>query len=343
MKNETYSKILNDVVKASALFEKWALTQGYDLTRENEALMATYKNTDTEHAWRGFCHASLPEKESESKCEYTCKDECLAKMHGCASECPALPWQPSGNAVNKEYVAAELERIAYTAPISGNTLAQARVLMAAQMLRDSVSSCNEDTQEMDGLNQPARMDTKGGSDLYAQGWNGALSASQEQTPQTMCECGDRLASQCEEQWGPECDLGNNPAYVKAVYAHDFKGMLERGAKAWADVNPQDLRRGDFPVSQSTLAHEVWAAAQIVLGQGAEEGIKRVEELLQEHSFKEGSSGDSAPSLMSEFEKGNLILEYLGPAALLNKKMSPLEAFSLGVQAAEKYYKIAKKS
>jgi hypothetical protein len=28
--------------------------------------------------------------------------------------------------------------------------------------------------------QPARMDTKGGSDLYAQGWNDALSASQEQ-------------------------------------------------------------------------------------------------------------------------------------------------------------------
>lgn len=30
-----------------------------------------------------------------SRCTLGCVDECKAKMHGCASECPALPWQPT--------------------------------------------------------------------------------------------------------------------------------------------------------------------------------------------------------------------------------------------------------
>lgn len=29
-----------------------------------------------------------------------------------------------------------------------------------------------------------------------------------------CECGDRLASECDEQWGPNCDMGNNAAHVR---------------------------------------------------------------------------------------------------------------------------------
>lgn len=28
-----------------------------------------------------------------------------------------------------------------------------------------------------------------------------------------CECGERAASQCEEPWGPECDLGSNEKYT----------------------------------------------------------------------------------------------------------------------------------
>lgn len=29
------------------------------------------------------------------RCPFGCKDACKAKEHGCASECPALPWQPT--------------------------------------------------------------------------------------------------------------------------------------------------------------------------------------------------------------------------------------------------------
>ncbi len=54
-------QLLRDVQNANAKFEAWATTtnQGYDLTREDGAYMATYKNNSTEHAWRGYCHASL--------------------------------------------------------------------------------------------------------------------------------------------------------------------------------------------------------------------------------------------------------------------------------------------
>lgn len=31
----------------------------------------------------------------KNSCELGCKDFCKAKQHGCASECPALPWQPT--------------------------------------------------------------------------------------------------------------------------------------------------------------------------------------------------------------------------------------------------------
>lgn len=30
-----------------------------------------------------------------------------------------------------------------------------------------------------------------------------------------CECGQRAKKDCEETWGPKCDMGNNPDHVKA--------------------------------------------------------------------------------------------------------------------------------
>lgn len=34
----------------------------------------------------------------------------------------------------------------------------------------------------------------------------------------MCVCGDRLASLCDEEWGPDCDLGNNAAHARVSSA-----------------------------------------------------------------------------------------------------------------------------
>lgn len=60
--------LLRDGSKANALFEAWATQkkQGYDLSREYRALLATYLHPTTEHAWRGFCAAMLATKESHA-------------------------------------------------------------------------------------------------------------------------------------------------------------------------------------------------------------------------------------------------------------------------------------
>lgn len=42
------------------------------------------------------------------------------------------------------------------------------------------------------------------------GWNAAMKAKFVQ----MCKCGDRAASLCDEEWGLNCDLGNNLKFVK---------------------------------------------------------------------------------------------------------------------------------
>lgn len=61
-------------------------------------------------------------------------------------------------------------------------------------------------------------------------------ASQEHAQQPVCECGDRPADQCTEQWGPECDLGNNEAYVKVAQ--------QPSTQAWA--NETGLRQIECP-------------------------------------------------------------------------------------------------
>ncbi len=40
------------------------------------------------------CPACTPRAPEASPCPQGCTTECQAKVHGCASECPALPWQP---------------------------------------------------------------------------------------------------------------------------------------------------------------------------------------------------------------------------------------------------------
>jgi hypothetical protein len=40
----------------------------------------------------------------------------------------------------------------------------------------------------------------------------------------LCPCKDRPAPECEEQWGPQCDMGNNPAFVR-VYPAKLDGWI----------------------------------------------------------------------------------------------------------------------
>lgn len=60
-------------------------------------------------AWRAF-DAELakpdacPAPAEPQSCSLGCTTECKAKMHGCASECPALPWQPPAPAEPQDTV-----------------------------------------------------------------------------------------------------------------------------------------------------------------------------------------------------------------------------------------------
>ena len=43
-------------------------------------------------------------------CNLGCTETCKARDHGCASECPALPWQPERGHVAQELAEANAEK-----------------------------------------------------------------------------------------------------------------------------------------------------------------------------------------------------------------------------------------
>lgn len=72
----------------------------------------------------------------------------------------------------------------------------------------------------------------------------APAASGEQ----RCQCGERLASECDEEWGPNCDLGNNPKYARGA-PQEEAAAVDRAL---------GIRRADevqMPVSEGTIAYE----------------------------------------------------------------------------------------
>ena len=51
--------------------------------------------------------------------------------------------------------------------------------------------------------------------MYLRSRLAALASAQAQQ-EPLCPCKDRPAGACDEQWGPQCDLGNNPAHVRVA-------------------------------------------------------------------------------------------------------------------------------
>ncbi len=47
-----------------------------------------------------------------------------------------------------------------------------------------------------------------------------------------CACGERNASECEEEWGPDCDLGNNEKYVKVVKPNTPAPVAQPDHETW---------------------------------------------------------------------------------------------------------------
>lgn len=42
----------------------------------------------------------------------------------------------------------------------------------------------------------------------------------------MCACGDRPADQCDEEWGPDCDLGNNEKHARVSNLPELGPQVE---------------------------------------------------------------------------------------------------------------------
>ena len=69
---------------------------------------------------------------------------------------------------------------------------------------------------------------------------------------------------------------------------------------------------------------------------ADEWAKR---LPQHKGWVEPLTLATKPEPMTEHQRGSLVMEHLGPAALAGGQMSPLDAFTLGIEATERFYGI----
>ena len=68
-------------------------------------------------------------------------------------------------------------------------------------------------------------------------------------------------------------INNDPYYIEDNH-------LETKLKTYLKIQESNLQ--DF----SDLAHEIWAAAQLLPIEGIEDGVNRIQSILQEQSFKE---------------------------------------------------------
>jgi hypothetical protein len=94
-------------------------------------------------------------------------------------------------------------------------------------------------------------------------------------PEPLCACKDRPASQCTEEWGPDCDLGNNEAHVRvytpsqreAGRAIPRQPREEAAFREWLKTQADDLPKDDgaqtscvLQLERGWMARAMWDAA-----------------------------------------------------------------------------------
>jgi hypothetical protein len=77
---------------------------------------------------------------------------------------------------------------------------------------------------------------------------------------SICRCGDRPASQCDEEWGPTCDLGNNPAHVK-VARQPTSPQAASQDPAWALARPFFAILAALAVALPLVAYLLWVCVR----------------------------------------------------------------------------------
>lgn len=77
------------------------------------------------------------------------------------------------------------------------------------------------------------------------------------TEKAMCRCGIKLASACKEEWGPECDLGNNPKFARAVPYDAPKHVDYRSICLKHGIQVHQVRESCFSEQASADEQDKW--------------------------------------------------------------------------------------
>ena len=66
------------------------------------------------------------------------------------------------------------------------------------------------------------------------GWKGALDSRKE-----LCACGVNRKEDCGEEWGPRCDLGNNPEYtrIRSISTEEWDAVQRSFGASGGDDEP----------------------------------------------------------------------------------------------------------
>lgn len=117
-------------------------------------------------------------------------------------------------------------------------------------------------------------------------------AAHPATPATLCACKDRLASECEEEWGPKCDLGNNLKHACGGY-----GLV--AARDGRIAEEANLRRA-VSVFEDVLG-DIADWEDKALENAVRECIRDLQALIEGHSLATQVAGESE-DLDAEAEK-----------------------------------------
>jgi len=99
--------------------------------------------------------------------------------------------------------------------------------------------------------------------------------------QAMCACGDRPASECDEEWGPNCDLGNNEKHAR--------------------VSPVDPAVIDAALAAPAVQGVMGAEVVRTPNEAATGGDKEVYEAIAKNYFRDGQLVDHATARMGKKE------------------------------------------
>ena len=364
----TENQLLRVVRDANASFETWATKQGYDLTREDGALMATYRSGNTEHAWRGYCHHELTHPAQSAEGLRTQHDADSAELRRlCQARDNA---RRERDAARAEIAGLESSVVRLSAMVDAQTRLVQKAVAIMKTLHESATPI--DGPDMDACipGRAFHVFVDGHAELMhalSVGPQITTAPPASQEPKGLGMGTQALAGELAE------------ALNKDTQSENCIGMLGQHTMAWLrNVAAEYLRQ---PASQEQAQQPGVCAACVMPEQCAvdiaERGpcsggvqqpsggevvawrwmpshvypqwvysddparVAEAKRFMGEGGVQPLTLATPKPEPMTEHQRGGLVMEHLGLPALMGDKMSPLDAFTLGIEATERFYGITK--